>query len=147
MSRGSDLSSRGDTTITANILQGACYVQGGPFKSGGYNRMSDATCQASTPGTDDRTGVTAQLGDLAYNGGTTRNYLPESHADNPVLDAVPQADCEAILGTTSPVDHRGRSRPRFGWSESPNRWCDVGSVSAGRKPGPCAGRRCRTPKL
>ncbi len=127
--------------FTANILaepsgtHGHCFY--GPYApaptSGGFNRVGGGSCVlgAAPAGQDDLQNATVELGELAYNGGPTPNFLPAVSATNSVLDVAPVSACEALLGT-DPQDQRKRLRPSLGWETHPT-WCDAGSVERGKE--------------
>jgi beta-glucanase (GH16 family) len=82
--------------------------------SGGYNLVSDASCNLT--GAGDRAGLDPQLGGLADNGGPTLTHalLPTS----PAIDAAHPATCP-------PTDQRGLARPQ-------GAACDIGAFEASR---------------
>ena len=112
----------------------------GSFVSGGYNRISDATCLTMTQATD-KDSITILLGAPDYNGGSTLNYLPQGVASNSILDIIPETDCGLLLDAVL-KDQRGRNRPYQGWAggEQKAAYCDAGASSAARRSGRCAGR-------
>lgn len=80
--------------------------------SGGYNRVSDATCGLTAP-TDQVSSANVLLGPLQDNGGPTPTRLPA--AASPLVDAVPPASCAVV------TDQRGASRPQAAG-------CEIGAV-------------------
>ena len=129
----------GSITIAASIItdpHGSNCHNG--LVSAGYNRISDGGCLPNPlpAGSTDKLNATILLDDvLKLNGGSTMNHLPQSTADNSILDIIPQADCERLLDTDKPLDQRGRSRPRLGWLQRPEleSYCDAGSVERGQE--------------
>lgn len=91
----------GNATVTNSILQvvgtsGAC---AGTVASGGYNLVSDGSCNFAGPG--DLVSVTMRLGKLANYGGTSAVLLPLT--GSPAIDSG-RPGC-------SGVDQRGFARP------------------------------------
>ncbi len=128
----------GKVTLSANIVVDApndvssCSNNGGTLASGGFNLISATTCLGEAPaGRPDLYGAVVELGELDYNGGPTKNFLPAATVTNPVLDVIPVNACEEILGTI-PLDQRKRLRPSLGWETHEN-WCDPGSVERGKE--------------
>ena len=132
----------GTTTLAANIIwdgdgnTNECwnYHSLGTLTSGGFNHIR-GTCSTlgAAPGgrADVLNDENIELGDLDYNSGKTQNFLPAMSATNSVLDVVPVNVCQELLGTT-PLDQRGRVRPRLGY-ETHEKWCDAGSVERGQE--------------
>jgi CSLREA domain-containing protein len=88
----------------------------GTIQSGGFNRVTDASCGLA--GTGDAQVANLALGALAANGGPTLTRLP--NAGSTLLDVIPAGTiglCDASL----PVDQRGQIRPK-------GTGCDVGAV-------------------
>ncbi len=121
--------------VTGNIFSGTshCWYQGTwKVTSGGFNYITGGCNLGTAPvGRPDVKNAVIELGDLDYNGGPTKNFLPAATVSNPVLDVIPVNACEEVLGTT-PLDQRGRLRPSLGWETHEN-WCDPGSVERGKE--------------
>jgi CSLREA domain-containing protein len=99
-------------TLTGSVLSGNGFQCGGTPQSGGYNLVSDATCNAL--GTGDVQNVDAELGGLvAADGSQLRSYLPD--ATSAAVDAIPAGS--AGCGTTVGVDQHGVARPANGACE------------------------------
>ncbi len=126
------------TRVAANIFasptRGHCsFLYSNVITSGGFNYIADGTCILgdAPAGRPDVQNATFELGELDFNGGKTKNYLPEGTVTNPILDVIPVNACDELLGT-APLDQRGRLRPSLGWETHEN-WCDPGSVERGKE--------------
>jgi len=93
-----------------------CTNLGGGTTSTGYNFSDDTSC-GLTSATDTESGGAPMLDALADNGGPTETRLPLE--GSPLIDAIPNADCDAMLTT----DQRGLPRPGAAGGS-----CDIGSV-------------------
>jgi hypothetical protein len=121
------------TTIKGTIVKASSGDNcNGDLLSGGYNAISNNDCIANSEvKTGDQKGVAFQLDPLDYNGGLTKNHLPQANGTNSILDKIPVGVCDEMLSGTM-VDQRGRTRPRMGWTNQ-NAWCDMGSVERGQE--------------
>ncbi len=99
-------------TIIADSDNQNCAETGGygTITSLGNNLDSDGTCAFAEDG--DISGVSADLGVLAYNGGPTQTHLP--HRTSPVINAGNNDTCATR-------DQRGVTRPQ-------GATCDIGAV-------------------
>ena len=84
--------------------------------SNGFNFSDDISCGFPGPAGGDPT-----LGTLANNGGPTQTRLPQT--GSPLIDAIPNASCQADGASGITTDQRGLPRPGTG---SPD--CDIGAV-------------------
>ena len=104
--------------LSANTAGGNCYLDQGPFTSGGYNLDTDGTCALTSP--TDLNKVDPQLGPLQGNGGPTETLAPA--ATSPVIDAIPKGTNGC--GSTITSDQRGVRRPQ-------GSGCDIGAYETG----------------
>ncbi len=117
--------SAGATTVSNSILAGNFDVDGKPdcnasLNSEGHNLIENTTgCAISGPQTGDLTGVSAQLGALAVNGGPAPTHVPEP--DSPAIDGGDPAAPGSGAPACPAADQRGLLRPT-GVS------CDIGAV-------------------
>ena len=95
----------GEVMLSANIVAdpiGAsnCSNNGGTLASGGFNQVSTDSCLSSAPaGRPDVYSAVIELGELDFNGGKTKNFLPAGTVTNSMLDVIPVNACEELLGT------------------------------------------------
>jgi hypothetical protein len=86
--------------------------------SQGYNFSDDSSC-GLLAGTDKQSAGSPGLGALAGNGGPGPTQLPGT--GSPLIDAIPNASCQADGAAGVTTDERGVTRPQFGG-------CDIGAV-------------------
>lgn len=97
----------------------------GTITSRGYNLIQSTTgCTITGIMTGNITGVSANLGALANNGGPTLTHLPNT--GSPVIDAGTNVGCAGN-------DQRGYNRPAEGNADG-NARCDIGAVEVGGQP-------------
>lgn len=111
-------------SVAADVLAGACAAG---VTDGGYNVASDATCLGGAGGdVVVGSGLSADLGPLAFTGGPTQTAAPVPTAANPVVGIIPQGTPPVTLNgsmfTLCPTtDQRGAPSP-------PAKGCDPGAV-------------------
>jgi subtilisin family serine protease len=117
---GGGLAGDGSTTLRGTViadqLGGPDCSLSSPATSGGRNADSDGSCDLA--GAGDLSGVDAQLGALADNGGATATHLPA--AASPLVNAIPSGTAQLCDGTHV-VDQRSTARPKAVD-------CDIGAV-------------------
>lgn len=96
--------------------------------SNGFNFSDDNSC-GFTAATDRQNAGSPGLGALANNGGPTQTRLPQ--AGSPLIDAIPNASCQADGASGITTDQRGLARP-----EITGGLCDIGAVEVQPPPGP-----------
>jgi Chlamydia polymorphic membrane protein (Chlamydia_PMP) repeat len=105
----------------------------GSTTSNGFNFTDDASC--NFPAGEAHSGVDPGLAALADNGGSTQTRLPQP--GSPLIDAIPNASCQADGASGIATDQRGLPRP-----EVTGGLCDIGAVEV-QPPGPGPAPRCR----
>jgi subtilisin-like proprotein convertase family protein/threonine dehydrogenase-like Zn-dependent dehydrogenase len=132
-------SSSSKVSLSASILtvapdQRNC--SGSLTSNGGYNRISDLSCNLQDATASDLQNVgNIQIEPLGDNGGPTLSHKPAP--DLSIVDIMPGNICQSILGDAGLNDQRGRVRPSQGIREEgviveSDQWtCDVGAVELG----------------
>jgi hypothetical protein len=98
--------------------------------SNGFNFSDDDSC-GFTAGGDTQNGGDPKLAPLTNTGGPTQTRLPA--LTSPLVNAIPNADCQADSASGITTDQRGLPRP-----DSANPACDIGAVEV--QPGVIIGR-------
>ncbi len=99
-----------------------CVLTGPPTISNGWNWSNDTSCGFTNTASGDHQGPgDPLLGAAANNGGPGPTQLPQ--VGSPLIDAIPNASCQADGASGITTDERGLPRPD---SASPN--CDIGAV-------------------
>ncbi|MEZ4837028.1 MAG: right-handed parallel beta-helix repeat-containing protein [Caldilineaceae bacterium] len=108
------------------------------LSNGGYNRISDLSCNLQNTTADDLQNVgNVQLEPLSDNGGPTLSHKPV--ADPSTVDVMPGFVCEANFADADMEDQRRRVRPSLGIRQEgvvvpEAEWrCDIGAVELGEE--------------
>lgn len=122
--------------VTVSAGQTNCFGSQPLRSNGGYNRISDLTCNLLGATADDSQNVAnIQLEPLSDNGGPTLSHKPA--ADPNIVDIMPNFVCQTNFTGLDLVDQRNRIRPSLGIRQEgvvvpPADWrCDAGAVELG----------------
>jgi hypothetical protein len=113
-------------TVIAEPLGGGtnCGPGSDAGASQGYNFSDDDSCNLTATG-DQQSAGDPELGDLGANGGPTPTMLPAD--SSPLIDAIPDADCQTGIASGISDDQRGVTRPQ-------QTGCDIGAVEVEATP-------------
>ncbi len=129
----------GNVTLLATIIaepQGKpnCAGDGLTSTGGGFNRISDTSCQLQNATADDKENAVIQLLPLADYGGPTLTHKPVASLDNEVVDIMSGTLCIQVFEPDEAVDQRGKHRPSIGvrvegvFVSPDDAPCDAGAV-------------------